>query len=1101
VTNYERVAKGMELLKAGLAPFVSREMARAVDNKNFSYQKLRTFVEDPILEGKTVLEWDAAALLRVIVELWYDIFREKLGIFEKNLAHELREWRNRWAHQEKFSGDDVDRALDSMGRLLSAVSAPQADEVEKLRFELSRIRFEEQVRGEKRKIENISGNVSTGLRPWREIAIPHEDVASGKYQQAEFAADLWQVHLEKADVEYQDPIEFFRRTYLTESLKTLLVGAVKRLSTGNGDPVVQLQTNFGGGKTHSLLALYHLFSNLSATALPDIEPVLKSANLSLPRNVKKAVLVGTKISPGNPSKKPDGTLVRTWWGELAWQLGGREAFELVRNDDEKGTNPGDPLRSLFDRYGPCLILIDEWVAYARQLHNKEGVLPAGTFETQFTFAQSLTESATGSKNTLLVVSLPASDSDLEAGGEKGKEALYRLGHVVGRLAAPWRPASMEEGFEIVRRRLFQPFSHPKQFTDRDVTAKLLWEWYQKHSTEFPEECNKSAYLQKIKNSYPIHPEVFERLYQDWSTLPKFQRTRGVLRFLATVLHRLWQSGDPAPLILPAHIPVGDEQIQPELMRYLQDNWSPIIDAEVDGPNSLPSKMDKDFKSFGVVHAFKRVARTVYLGSAPIQEAAHRGIEVKRVQLGCTLPGNSPSLFGDALHRLTASATYLYQGGSRYWYSIQPTLSKLAEERAENLKKEPNAVLHELGGWIKKVIFAAEELQKIDVFPNSGADVPDERQVRLVVLSPEHPHHQALATNLYSKIHQKKTIDIAEEIATGILKSRGNTPRLYQNMLIFLAADDRRAPELEEAVRRHLAWSSIVDDKEKLDLSTSQVAQVEQQRKFAKETIEFRISETYLHLLIPYQENPKGTFFLDCVPLNPGKDPITRRIKEALEKSSRCIRSISPKILRERMDEIPLWAGDHVEIEKLIEYFASYLYLDRFLIPDKALLKAVDDGLKGWSFFAFADSLDSAKGYYQNLQERRGLPETQGLLVKPEVARQQSEKEKKPLLQIVEKEQKYQDIVSSEKRTPPPKPLTQFDGLAHLNPEQITKEVIKIAEEIIAHLASTPGAEVSIMLGISAKSLSGFSEETVRTVKENSRTLKLRSYRFDSGKEE
>jgi predicted AAA+ superfamily ATPase len=280
-----------------------------------------------------------------------------------------------------------------------------------MKMELLRLRFDEQVRSENRKNGGtaIEPAAASNLKPWREVVTPHKDVASGRYQQAEFAADLWQVHLGEGTDEYKKPAEFFRRTYLTESLKRLLVGAVQRISGDGADPVIQLQTNFGGGKTHSMLALYHLFSGTKPSDLAGIDAVLESAGINKLPPVRRVVLVGNKISPGNPVKKSDGTIVRTLWGELAWQLGGRKAFERVRADDEKATSPGDILRELFNEYGPCLILIDEWVAYARQLHDQSD-LPAGGFETQFSFAQVLTESAKLVKNCLLVISLPASDT-------------------------------------------------------------------------------------------------------------------------------------------------------------------------------------------------------------------------------------------------------------------------------------------------------------------------------------------------------------------------------------------------------------------------------------------------------------------------------------------------------------------------------------------------------------------------------------------------------------------------------------------------------------------------------------------------------------------
>ena len=400
----------MDLLRQGLAPFALREFKNQHKAKADT-EALRYAGDDRMLVGKPVTEWDVSALLKLMWEAWNDVFAKTLGRAERSLVQELRDWRNKWAHQEPFSSDDADRALDSMARLLTAVSAPQADEVGKMKQELRRLIYDEQVRGEKRKVGGslIEAAATSSLKPWREAVTPHADVASGRYQQAEFAADLWQVHLGEGSDEYNNPKEFFRRTFLTESLKRLLVGGVQRISGKGGDPVVQLQTNFGGGKTHSMLALFHLFSGANASDLAGVDTVLADAGVkSLPR-AKCVVLVGNKISPGNPVTKSDGTVVRTLWGELAYQLGGKKAFARIKADDENATNPGDVLRELFKEYGPCLVLIDEWVSYARQLHD-QGDLPAGGFETQFTFAQALTESAKLAGNCLLVISLPASDA-------------------------------------------------------------------------------------------------------------------------------------------------------------------------------------------------------------------------------------------------------------------------------------------------------------------------------------------------------------------------------------------------------------------------------------------------------------------------------------------------------------------------------------------------------------------------------------------------------------------------------------------------------------------------------------------------------------------
>ena len=377
ITNHERVGKALDLLRAGLTPFVEREF-KAKFGEGWAFEMRDALTDTRLGPGKGETINDVAALLVVMDRKWGDVFRLILGKTERSLVNELMAVRNRWAHQEPFSSDDAYRGLDSAGRLLTAVSASQAEEVEKMKMELLRVRFDEQARGEKRKSAGtaIESAVTGSLKPWREVVTPHKDVASGRYQQAEFAADLWQVHLGQGTDEYRNPVEFFRRTYLTESLKGMLVGAVRRLAGEGGDPVVQLQTNFGGGKTHSMLALYHLFSGIAPSELAGIDAVMQEAAATKLPTARRVVLVGNKISPGNPSTKPDGTVVRTLWGELAWQLGGKKAFARVKADDEKATSPGDVLRELFIEYGPCLILIDEWVAYARQLHDQSD-LPAG----------------------------------------------------------------------------------------------------------------------------------------------------------------------------------------------------------------------------------------------------------------------------------------------------------------------------------------------------------------------------------------------------------------------------------------------------------------------------------------------------------------------------------------------------------------------------------------------------------------------------------------------------------------------------------------------------------------------------------------------------
>ena len=1054
-----------------------------------------------------------AALLKIMWDSWNDVFRLTLGPAERSLVSELRDHRNKWAHQEAFSSDDTYRALDSSGRLLTAVSAPQADEIEKMKTELLRLRFDEQARSEKRKSAGtaIEGAAVGGLKPWREVVTPHADVASGHYQQAEFAADLWQVHLGEGTDEYRNPVEFFRRTYLTESLKRMLVGAVRRIAGRGGDPVVQLQTNFGGGKTHSELALYHLFSGIAPTELVGIDAVLAEAEAKSLPTTRRVVLVGNKISPGNPSTKPDGTVVRTLWGELAWQLGGKKAFARIRADDEKATSPGDVLRELFNEYGPSLILIDEWVAYARQLHD-QGDLPAGGFETQFTFAQVLTESAKLVKNCLLVISLPASDTsgsphsqadDVEVGGQRGREALDRLRNVVGRVESSWRPASAEEGFEIVRRRLFEPLSSDTQFRDRDVVARAFADLYRTQHQEFPPECRDADYEKRIKSAYPIHPEVFDRLYSDWSTLVKFQRTRGVLRLMAAVIHSLWEKGDKTPLILPANVSIDAPRVQFELTRYLSDNWPPVIEKDVDGPNSLPLRLDGEIPNLGKFSACRRVARTIYLGSAPTTTAAHRGLEDRRVKLGCVLPGESPAIFGDALRRLAGAATYLYQDGPRYWYSTQPTVTKLAEDRAEQLKRDPDKVVLELDRRLRADLRNTGDFSRIHPMPQSGQDVPDDLDARLVVMRVDHPY-------------SKEPGCAAEVAAKAILESRGNTPRLYRNTLVFLAADKTRLQDLDEAARKYLAWESILAEKDDrhLNLTPQQVKQAETQLAAADGTVTARIPEVYQWLLVPVQKSPQaGSIELQAIRLASGHDALAVRVSKKLKNDELLLTGFAGTLLRMELDRVPLWRGNHVAVKQLAEDFARYPYLPR-LKDSAVLVGAIRDGvaLLTWQeeSFAFADSFDETTGRYRGLRGGQLVAladaDSPGLLVKGDVARAQLDADRGKVPAdggtgthgtrdggATTTTQQTTEAGASKPVVTPPK---RFHGTVTLDATRVGRDASRVAEEVIAHLTGLVGAEVTVTLEIEAQIPSGTPEHVVRTVTENSRTLKFTSQGFE-----
>jgi predicted AAA+ superfamily ATPase len=1082
ITNNERVGRTLDLLKTALRPFIEREL-RAVHKDNWIKAAM---VAVPAWQTtKATVEFDVQALLTILWDNWNDVFKKTLGPAERSLVSELRDIRNRHAHQKTFSGDDTYRALDSAERLLNAISALEAEQVRQMKEELMRLRYEESLRSEKRKeaAAAVSGRPVEGLAPWRDLIQPHQDVSSGKYARAEFAADLWQVFQGEGVEEYRDPVEFFRRTFITEGLKNLLANALKRLNGQPGDPVVELQTNFGGGKTHSMLALFHLCSGLSAAQLPGMEIVAQEAGVSKPPKVNPVVLVGQKISPAMVHTKPDGTQVRTLWGELAWQLGKKDGYALVKEADERGVAPGD-LTPLLRRYQPCLILIDEWIAYARQLYNKSD-LPAGDFDAHFTFAQVLTESVKNAEQALLVISIPSSDNEI--GGEGGREALRRLKNVVQRVETVWRPASAEESFEIVRRRLFQPMP-VDNYKGRDLVVARFAEEYRKNPGEYPAEAARPEYEKRMRAAYPIHPELFDRLYKDWGTLDKFQLTRGVLRLLAVVVHSLWEKQDRSLLIAPSTIPMDDHDVISELTKYLEDQWRPVIEQDVDGPGSLPLRMDRENPVFGRLSAARRVARALYLGSAPTLNAANKGLEDRQIKLACVQPGESSGTFGDALRKLADQATHLFVDGNRYWLSTRPSVNRIAEERAQRWDVEE--VREELRRRLRGEQKNPGDFARVQACPAPDG-VPDEPDVRLVILGPESPYDP------------KDAASPAKAAAQAIL-DRGGSGRQCANALVFLAPDRARLGELETAVRQFLAWQSIEKDPVGLNLDEFQKGQAEKRRKGAEDSIVQRIPEAYMWLLAPEQPEPRQPMSWSEMKVQGSNGLAGRAAKTLIGKGMLAV-NWGGSLLRMDMDKGSLWrGGDHVSVKQLAEDFPRYLYLTRLKNTD-VLLNAISDGpsLFTWEkdAFAYADSYDDSERRYRGLRAGDGRPPVSitGLVVNPEVAAAQFAREKAAAAAAAEggaKATPTEGSAGASPRPSAPNVLRRFYASTALDPMRMSRDASRIADEIVQHLAGLVDAKVEVRLELRAESTSGVPDNIVRTVTENCRTLKFDSAEFE-----
>jgi len=565
------------------------------------------------------------------------------------------------------------------------------------------------------------------------------------------------------------------------------------------------------------------------------------------------------------------------------------------------------------------------------------------------------------------------------------------------------------------------------------------------------------------------------------------------------IHSLWEKGDRNPLILLANIAIDDPRVQFELTRYLTDNWVPVIEKDVDGPSSLPLRIDGKVPNLGKFAACRRVARAIYLGSAPTADAAHRSLEDRRVKLGCLMPGESPAVFGDALRRLAGAATYLYQDGPRYWYSTQPTVTKLAEDRAKQLKRGPDKVVQELAARLRADLRKAGDFTRVHPLPASGQDVPDDLDAWLVVLGVDHP---------YSKENGNQ----AEVAAKAILESRGNAPRLFRNTLVFLAPDKTRLQDLDEAVRRYLAWESILAEREQLDLSPHQVKQAETQKDAAASAVTARVPETYQWLLVPVQENPQAAVEWQAIRLS-GQDALAVRASKKLRSDQLLVTGFAATRLRMELDPVPLWRGEHVSVKQVVEDFAKYLYLPRISEPH-VLLNAIGDGvaLLTWEQDAFADSYDDEAGRYRGLRGGQvvTLPDADapGFLVKSDVARQKldAESKKVPGEPAGPGGETGAGAGTGEGaatggggETAQPEKAAQpkrFHGTVELDVTRVGRDASRIADEVISHLAGLVGAKVTVTLEVEAESPSGAPDHVVRTVTENGRTLKFTSQGFE-----
>lgn len=744
-----------------------------------------------------------------------------------------------------------------------------------------------------------------GMKPWREVALPHRDIREGRFDESTFAADLADVLADRGPLEYRDPETFFRKTYPTEGMVNLLAMVLARLAGKAGsEPIIQLQTPFGGGKTHSLIALYHLLtSGEEYKHLDLVRRVLDKAGVADLPKAGVAAFVGTAADPLKG---------KTPWGLIAEQLG---RYKLLQEHDEKRQTPGKELLHRLLGGQPTLILMDELAEYAAKCIQPEKLREAGSnieaaraYQTQvLAFLQELTETVKVLPQAAIVATLPSSAPY----GEEGERALHQLQRIFGRMEAIYEPVRGEEIYEVIRRRLFEDLGDPKEA--RRV-AEAYFELYQRLGEEVPAKAREPAYREKLRKAYPFHPELIDLLFERWSTLPTFQRTRHVLWLLAEVISDLYRREHSAPLIQPAHVNLANPAIRTKLIQHIGPEYNGVIASDIADTNAkaqaIDRRMGSEYAPFAVASG---LATAIFLYSFSGGELKAKGAGISQLRLAILREGIPPPIVGDALRKLEDELWYLHVESGLYRFTSQPNLTRIMVEREDVISEED--IEGELRAWLEKL--SGKEL-KVYLFPQAPEDIPDTRELKLALVAPE------------------KRPAIKE-----LLEKSGEAFRVYRNTLLALTAEPNELLDLRRQIKRYLALRSIRDDKSLMkQLSEENKKTLEDKIKDAEGRIPFQLLSAYRELAKAGGGEEIGWHDLG-LPTVGEKSTLAKRVRDFLKGQDLLLERIAPgkvlqKALGEKETEKPL--------KEIYESFLKYPHLP-LLEGEQVLRQTVGQGVR------------------------------------------------------------------------------------------------------------------------------------------------------------
>jgi hypothetical protein len=748
------------------------------------------------------------------------------------------------------------------------------------------------------------------MKPWWQVAVPHRDIRDGKI--GDFAADLRSILRGEASIEYIDPETFFRRTHLTKGLENIVSDVLITLTKeGEKGKVIQIQTPFGGGKTHTLVYLYHLFRDGERFQhIPDIKKILDKIGLKSVPKVKVAVFVGTV---------PDPLKGKTPWGEIAEQLG---AYELVKEHDEKRIAPGrEIIEKILRDNRPVLLLIDELTEY---------IVKAKEFEDQvFAFSQELTEAVSKSlTQCVLVCTLPSSAPY----GERGERVLSQLQRIFGRMQVIYTPVEGEEIYEIIRKRLFEDLGDVKE---HEIVASEYFDLYHRLGEEVPSEFREIRYKEKIKKAYPFHPEIIDVLFERWGALSTFQRTRGVLRLLAEIVYDTFTRQDPSPLIQPANINLSNPRIRRMFIEHIGEVFESVLGSDIVSDNARAVKIDKQMGSeYAKFKVASSLATCIFFYSPPISE--RKGISIQRLRVAFLREGIPPAIVGDALKKLEDidGPLYLHFEKGLYYFSGQVGLNRIILDKEEAIKEQE--IEDEIKRRIEKI--AGKDFE-VYVWPKSNNDIPDNKRLKLVILP------------LEFMINDPNT----EKFIQDILTNYSTGYRTYKNTLIFLVLDPNEYDGLKKNVRRFLALKTITSDKEVWKTLTE--ADKDRANQWLKDKdldVWFKIISAYRYLIKGSKDGLKK--FDLGIPTVGEMPSLSMRVKHYLKDQEFLLDKLSPKVLIEKT-----FSKDD-ERKSLSEIWEAFLkYYDLPMLENETVLKnTIAEGVKDGIFGLLIDN----KVWYQ-----------------------------------------------------------------------------------------------------------------------------------------